>query len=173
MISDTHFCDDGTITRYERRPFQNSKEMDEEMIANWNRVVKPEDTIYHLGDFVCEANADQTESVIRQLNGRKILIMGNHDQRFSPKEWREMGFDEVYPLPVILDDFFMLSHEPLYINRISPYANIFGHVHNNPAYRTASSRSFCVCVERMNYAPVSFEDIKKAIWEEDRRENEN
>jgi calcineurin-like phosphoesterase family protein len=44
-----------------------------------------------------------------------------------------------------------------------PYANIFGHVHGNPAYKDYSSQSFCVSVERINYTPILFEDIRLAM----------
>jgi calcineurin-like phosphoesterase family protein len=47
-----------------------------------------------------------------------------------------------------------------------PYANIFGHVHANPIYKDFSPQSFCVSVERINYTPISFEEIKRVIAEE-------
>ena len=47
-----------------------------------------------------------------------------------------------------------------------PYANIFGHVHANPIYKDFSEQSFCVSVERINYTPVSFDEIKRVIAEE-------
>lgn len=64
---------------------------------------------------------------------------------------------------MVLDGFFMLSHEPMYINSYTPYANIFGHVHGNPMYRDKSGHSFCACVERTGYRPVSFDMIKKEM----------
>ncbi len=44
-----------------------------------------------------------------------------------------------------------------------PYANLFGHVHANPIIKDLSSQHFCVCVERIDYTPVEFDFIKKAI----------
>ena len=172
MIADTHFGDDGSIIRYEKRPFANELEMRKALIENWNKVVGPEDTVYHLGDFASNLSWEETKQSVEALNGRKILIMGNHDQHFSPRQWLDMGFEEVYPLPVIYQGFYMLSHEPLYVNWASPYANVFGHVHANPAYRDYSERSFCVCVERHGYAPVDFEVIKGAILGESSRKSQ-
>lgn len=170
VTADTHFGDDGSIVRYEGRPFQNGGEMNEALIAGWNRVVGPEDTVYHLGDVVSGLGREETEAIVGRLNGHKILIMGNHDTIFSVREWMEMGFEEVYSLPVIYQKFYILSHEPVYVNRAAPYANLFGHVHKNPAYRDVSCRSCCVCVERTDYVPVTFESIQKAIWEEEWKE---
>ena len=48
----------------------------------------------------------------------------------------------------------MLSHEPLYICGSMPYANLYGHVHSSPTYRSVSSQSACVSVERINYTPI-------------------
>lgn len=168
MIADTHFGDDTSILRYERRPFADEESMNRDMMETWNTIVKPEDTIYHLGDFSSELSFEENKDIVQQLNGRKILIMGNHDRIFSVKEWMEIGFDEVYSMPVIFQGFYMLSHEPLYVTWNSPYANIFGHVHNNPAYRDVSARSYCVCVERTDYAPVSFDTIRTTIAEQDK-----
>ena len=169
MISDTHFGDDGSIVKYEGRPFQNGDEMREALIANWNQTVAPQDTVYHLGDFASGLNKEEITVIAEQLQGKKILILGNHDRDFTVRDWLAMGFDEIYPLPVIFREFYLLSHEPLYVNEASPYANIFGHVHNNPAYRSCSSRSFCACVERTDYRPVDFEWIREAIFREDRK----
>lgn len=163
LISDTHFGDKGSILKYEGRPFRDGYDMNEQLIANWNRVAGQEDTVYHLGDFACGMSRDEIKGILDRLNGHKILVIGNHDRDFTNRLWMEMGFDEVSYLPVILDEFYILSHEPMYVNIYSPYANIFGHVHGNPMYADVSARSFCACVERTGYAPVALDEIKRAI----------
>ena len=162
FIADTHF-DDDNIRRYENRPFENTAQMNEAMIRNWNRIVTPSDKVYFLGDV-------GADSYVARLNGIKYLVKGNHDTA-SNDHYREIGFAEVYDLPVIYDSYWILSHEPLYINRNMPYANIFGHVHANPAYRDISSRSYCVSVERISYTPVPLERIRTAILEAQERED--
>lgn len=62
--------------------------------------------------------------------------------------------------------FFLLSHEPLYVNRNMPYANVFGHVHGNPAYRDVSPRSVCVSVERTGFAPLSARELRERLQNE-------
>ena len=90
------------------------------------------------------------------------MIKGNHDIKDN-EEYRKCGFIEVYDMPIILDDFWILSHKPLYVNENMPYANIYGHVHANPTYKDASRQSVCVCVERTEYKPISFEEIQKKV----------
>lgn len=158
LIADTHFGDEN-IRLYEERPFQNTEEMDNEMIRRWNETVTDDDFVYHLGDF-CSQGEDRCRELLSQLKGRKFLVMGNHDLYLSPQKWRELGFEECYDLPVILKEFFMLSHEPLYVCRSMPYANLYGHVHNVPTYKSVSSRSACVSVERISYAPVLLTELQ-------------
>ena len=155
FVADTHFGGENII-RYENRPFANAAEMDEKLIENWNRIVSEEDTVYVLGDFSDYADVKKETEILAQLNGTKILVMGNHDAHRTPQEWRDLGFAECFSMPVIYKNFFMLSHEPLYINSNMPYANFYGHVHANPSYKDASRQSVCVSVERIDYTPVEF-----------------
>lgn len=154
FIADTHFSEENIIL-YENRPFKNAKEMDSTLLERWNQVVNQEDTIYVLGDF----GAQGKESfIINQLKGRKFLVKGNHDIQ-SNAYYRDAGFEEVYDYPIIIRNFWILSHEPLYVNTNMPYANLFGHVHNSPIIKTYSSQHYCVSVERINYMPISFNEI--------------
>ena len=121
FIADTHFSEEN-IMRYENRPFENTVKMDEELICRWNCVVNEDDTVYVLGDF----GADGKEAfILNRLNGKKFLIKGNHDIK-SNQYYRDSGFEEVYDHPIIIHEFWILSHEPLYVNTNMPYANLFG-----------------------------------------------
>lgn len=160
FIADTHFGDDN-IRRYENRPYKTADEMDKALIENWNGAVSCEDMVYVLGDF----GADGSEKeILSKLNGEKYLIKGNHDVR-SNEYYRNAGFQEVYDLPVLFRGFWILSHDAVYVNRNMPYANLFGHVHNNPIVRDYSSQHFCVSVERINYTPILFEKIARKVKE--------
>lgn len=165
FIADTHFGED-RIRKYENRPFSTATQMDEMLISNWNARVQLGDSVYVLGDF----GADGYEAkLLAQLNGVKYLIKGNHDTK-SNDEYRRAGFCEVYDQPIILDGFWILSHEPLYVNSNMPYANLFGHVHAAPQYRDYSSQHYCVSVERIGYTPISFDEIIAKIQEAVRNE---
>ncbi len=166
MIADLHFGDERIIS-YENRPFASAEEMDKQLIDNWNRVVGEQDKVFVLGDFSCH-EPERDREILRALKGHKILIMGNHDRHRSCKEWRNLGFEECVEWPVLYKEFFILSHEPVYLNANMPYANFYGHVHNNPSYKSVSGQSFCLSAERIGYTPVTFEEI----WERCKRENE-
>lgn len=163
FAADTHFGD-STIIKYENRPFADTDEMDRVLIGNWNSVVSDGDSVFLLGDFSAHPPEKSTE-ICRSLNGHKFLVMGNHDA-FNERQYYEIGFEGVSRYPVIYDGFWILSHEPLYVNKNMPYANVFGHVHANPIYRTVSEQSFCVSIERIGYTPIEFEEIRKKIREE-------
>jgi len=102
FTSDHHFGH-SNIIKYCSRPFVSVEEMNHEMIRRWNSVVKPEDTVYYLGDF--SLVLEPVRAIAPQLNGRKILIMGNHDRchplnskkRVTEAEpiYRESGFTEL------------------------------------------------------------------------------
>ena len=101
---------------------------------------------------------------LSQLKGYKILIVGNHDY-ISDDDKDNL---ELIDYPIIFNKFWILSHKPMYVTESAPYANIFGHVHNNPMYKTVSSRSYCVSAERINYTPISFEEIKRQVMAENK-----
>ncbi len=158
FTADPHFGDD-RIRRYENRPFGSAEEMDEALIARWNSVVAADDRVYVLGDF---GATGREAAVLSKLNGEKYLVKGNHDT-LTNTQYREAGFCEVYDLPVILEGFWILSHDALYVNTNMPYANLFGHVHNSPVIRDYSPQHVCVSVERTGHTPISFEDIKALV----------
>lgn len=157
LISDTHFFHKNII-KYCNRPFANIEEMNEALIKNWNNTVKDEDLIIHLGDIGL-GNKTQIAEVISKLKGRKWLIMGNHDN-LKRKDYEEMGFEFVSENPIIFKEFYFLSHKPMYMNENMPYVNIYGHVHDNPMYKDRTENTWCISVERTNYAPVLLEDFE-------------
>ena len=156
FISDTHFCDENII-KYENRPFADTVDMEDVLINNWNRVVKPRDTVFVLGDISSEQMA--TKDIIKHLKGHKILVMGNHDL-LARASYLMMGFDVVSPYPIIFNDFYICSHAPVYLNDHMPYANIHGHIHSK---KMTGGNYFNVSVECINYTPIDFEEIKKSF----------
>ena len=149
VIADTHFGHD-KIIRYCNRPFSDVVEMDSTLIKKWNETVSSKDTVIHLGDFGI-GRKEYIKDIIGVLNGKKILIMGNHDS-WSESWYREAGFDTVSRFPILFSDFFLMSHAPLQLSETTPYFNCYGHVHNDEKYQD-SATSACYSVERIGYRP--------------------
>lgn len=156
LIGDTHF-NDCNIIQYCNRPFHNVEDMNTVIINNWNSTISDNDIVYILGDF-CSENPDEIKNFCDQLNGKKRIVLGNHDSDDS-SVYFEAGFECVYNHPIIIFDFLILSHEPQFVQPHGVYANIFAHVHNNPMYLTCSPKSYCVSAERVGYAPIKLNEV--------------
>jgi calcineurin-like phosphoesterase family protein len=80
FISDTHFFHKN-IMQYSGRPFKDVDELNDRMIKNYCAVVRPEDTVYHLGDFSFggQEKVKQALATWASLPGTKHLNLGNHD----------------------------------------------------------------------------------------------
>ena len=175
LISDTHFGHEKTCTVFKRedgsplRPFASAEEMNEEMIRRWNDRVRPTDKVYHLGDVVINR---RYLHVLDRLNGDKVLIKGNHDI-FKLEDYTRY-FRDIRGYHVM--NGMILSHIPVHTDSLARFgANIHGHLHANrmmwedPLDAFASKldpRYFNVSVECIDYTPMLFEDVLKAIEEQ-------
>jgi len=126
FTSDTHFGDD-RLNLYGRDLVCNdSKEMDQLIIDNWNKVITTEDTVYHLGDVAMSEEALREN--LPKLNGKKILIKGNYDDKISDDVLNEY-FDDVYENFKLTHGnvLFFLNHYPTKGDDMM--FNIVGHIH--------------------------------------------
>lgn len=157
FTSDTHYNHSKILLpTYCNRPFSDVEEMNETMIANWNRVVAPRDRVYHLGDFCF----GQPESFLKRLNGYKILIYGNHD-RYSQGKAIRSGFREVYSLKEIKIQGvpLIMCHFPMYSWNKSHRGSlhIHGHIHEKLiAFRW---NRYNVGVDTNNFTPVESDQL--------------
>lgn len=163
FIADTHF-NHANIIKYCNRPFYTTDEMNSYLIKQWNNTVSNDDKVFMLGDFAL-GSKETVERFVSCLNGQKHLIIGNHD-RWTPAIYRRLGFDDASRYPILWNDFYLLSHAPKFTTNDSPFFNIYGHVHNDSNYKDFTSNSFCVSAERIDYKPISFEQIVKKIKKE-------
>ena len=181
FIADTHFYHTN-ILKYENRPFENTHRMNEAMIENWNRVVKPGDIVYHLGDFaMCGKNWEKI--LLKRLNGGvKILLRGNHDG--SATRMKDIGFTEVYDRLelTIAGQRVLLCHYPYLVtenlehikNRGEAYVNKFIasrpkneglwllHGHNHSTWKI-HEKMINVSVENWDYTPVHISEVERII----------
>lgn len=64
------------------RPFATLEEMHSAILTSWRETVKPEDTVFLLGDIIM-GNFEETIKLFEGLNGNKMFVAGNHDRIFS------------------------------------------------------------------------------------------
>lgn len=160
----------------EFRDFQNVEEHDEHIIKNWNSVVNPNDTVWILGDMVINK---KNLHRFRELNGRKLLVMGNHDN-FN-KEWFDTVLMDVVDRPFgcvekrfggIRTVFTHIPVHPCQLERRFDF-NLHGHLHSSTVSKMDGSgeddlRFLNLSMEHWNLTPVPFDTIKREL--EDRHQ---
>ena len=147
----------------ERPEFSNVNEMNECLMDSWNEVVKPDDTVYHLGDVFFGDHA-KFEKDFRKFNGNKRLVLGNHD---NIKYLASTNFFSRIYTDITLSDYgIFVSHRPSHESQMYDYrnqknlVNVHGHIHRNPS---PSERHYNVCVEQSNYYPVNLDTIVEYV----------
>lgn len=153
FISDTHF-DHKNIIRLENRPFDTVEQMNAVLKNNWNsRVKNNKDLVFFLGDFAW-ANSDKH---FAQLNGRKILIRGNHDYNSENLPWDEK-FDQITDLKID-GKRIHLYHYPIEewdgFHRGS--LHFHGHIHDKSL--PPKKGRYNLSCEKIYYTPVTLEEI--------------
>ncbi|MDQ0178464.1 hypothetical protein [Bacillus chungangensis] len=163
IIADTHFNHDNIII-CEKRPFNSKEEMNETIIKLWNETVAPYDIVYHLGNVIFGDKMIK-DGILKQLNGYKILRLGNLDKRTIMNQWKQY-FDEVYEDDILLDDL-CLSHLPLSkyeMDRLLALGlikgNVHGHLHSQKS-NLEQTKYKCVSAKLTNFRPIAFEEVKK------------
>jgi calcineurin-like phosphoesterase family protein len=144
--------------------------MDETLIRNWNSVVRPDDLVYHLGDFAFGLHdGDRVRSIFIRLMGRKILVLGNHDYKKANVVHpviADLGWEEISQHYETTDEGqrVFLSH---YAQRTWPGIrkgawHFFGHNHGEmpPLGR---SRDVGVDCKDTGYAPRTFKQLTQGM----------
>lgn len=110
FTADLHFGH-RNIIEYCGRPFRDADHMDEELIHRWNNTVAPSDEVIVLGDFAM-GRIHETLPIAGLLNGRKMLLAGNHDRCWhghkkgiasATDRYLAAGFDDIWQGSVELD----------------------------------------------------------------------
>lgn len=181
FTSDTHFGSQRTL-ELSKRPFASVEEMDKTIIENFNKILKPDDVLYHLGDF---GDYDK----IKYFPCPVVLVLGNYERKDIKEKFKgdidaynaflsKMGFK----FGVILDDHKVIHkftydndndsynhidlwccHEPSNCNKESNWFNLYGHIHGRQMIR---HYGMDVGVDCHHFRPVSFDDVlfyKEAI----------
>jgi calcineurin-like phosphoesterase family protein len=157
VVSDTHFGHKG-VTQFLKadgtkiRPWDDPDKMDEDMVQMWNEIVKPDDRVYHLGDVVINRRC---LPIMNRLNGKKVLIKGNHDI-FKLEEY-SLYFEDIRSYNVLVKEGIIMSHIPVHPSQLERWkANVHGHLHTNVL---DDPRYINVCVEQTGFKPILLEEV--------------
>ena len=166
FTSDTHFGH-AKIIGYCKRPFSSVQQMDEALIERWNARVEDGDVVYHLGDFAT-GGVEAADRYRMRLNGKIILIRGNHDRR---SELFDSVFDEVHELLEVKhlsvdgkSQRITLCHYAMRIWAGSHRGawHLYGHSHGSLP-DDPHSLSLDIGVDCWSFAPVSLQQIQRAM----------
>lgn len=184
ITSDLHFGHNKPFL-YEPRGFSSIEEHDEAIIERWNSVVKPEDTVYILGDLMLNNNEHGVECLHR-LNGIKNVIRGNHDTDTRIDLYMyEQGADIAYCGEALTIKYkgkrFYLSHFPtITTNDCDPHLkvsqmtfNLFGHTHQQTNFYLNQFYMYHVGMDSHNCYPVLLDDIIEEINQKMLQEREH
>lgn len=180
FTSDIHFNHSKSFL-YEPRGFSSIEEHDEQIIKNWNAIVKPEDTVYVLGDM-CLGGSDvqnmwENMSFIEQLNGQLHIIRGNHDTDHRVNMYREcenvVAAGEYATIIKYGKYHFYLSHYPTKVGNYDDEEKhtklycLCGHSHVKDKWLDWHDKCYHVELDAHGNMPVSIdqiiEDIKEKI----------
>ena len=179
LTSDCHF-NHLNIIKYEpevRGQFATIEDMNEKIISNWNSVVSPEDTVYVLGDLSMGL-PEKIPAIIERLNGKIILIRGNHDTERRIEIYRSLGI-EVKDIAYLeyKGRFFVMCHFPMtnpeftkmVVKDNSEVVMLYGHIHSN-APKGYVDGSYHVGMDTNDLTPISIHQIWKECWPENMNE---
>lgn len=168
ITSDNHFGHENII-KYCNRNYSDVHQMNKDMTIKWNNIIGEDDIIFHLGDF----SFRDSNKYLNQLNGKIILIRGNHDCKSTLK-----AFSEVYQrLHVEYKGYnFLLNHKPILSDKIPDPFNdhdkyvtenlsifdyyLVGHVHEK---WLRLEKNYNIGVDMHNFKPITLNYIIKKI----------
>ena len=172
-IADTHFFHD-KILSFGGRNFDSIGQHNQIIRDNWNSKVKPNDKIYHVGDVILGAGHisknHEVLDLLASLNGKKILISGNHDN-FPKIKIYQNYFDKIIGC-MEYKQKFICTHIPVHPQELEYRFkfNIHGHLHSNNIKLPngeIDKKYINVSCEQINYTPISFEEIRNNLKKND------
>lgn len=163
VTADLHLGHENVI-EYTDRPFASIEEMDARIIANWNAVVKPDDTVLLLGDFFF-GNPVRIKTIMGELNGIVHLARGNHDKKWlRQKGWASyfasictLAEIRVFDKTIEREQPITLCHYALRTWNQARYGawNLHGHSHGTlPPIGKQMDVSIDACARRFAQAQV-------------------
>ena len=172
--SDLHFGHSREFL-FKPRGFSNIKDMNDQIVQNFNSVVGENDEVYLLGDLTL-GDLDAAIPYLTQLNGHIHVIRGNHDTDRRVEFYKSLGWDVHDALRVRWGEYtFFLCHYPtMTFNMEQEYLSqatlcLYGHTHQKTNFYNDIPYCYHVGVDSHNCFPVHvktiLEDMRDKIKE--------
>jgi len=147
-----------------KRGFHDEFYHDQHIIDKWNSVVNKRDTTYILGDVTMESSKHYY--LLDQLNGRKIVVLGNHDMKNDINDML-VYVDQVSGMIKYSAKGYgkaFLTHCPIHPMELDYRVkyNIHGHIHENLVLdkkMKPDKRYVCVSCEHVDYTPKLLSEL--------------
>ncbi len=153
ITSDTFF---GRKLNAVSNGFETLEEMEDRIIENWNQKVKPNDIVYHLGNFGWDPIS--SESSIIHLNGTIFFVGGEYDKHLSENSLVKVGKHHLLPVIAEIPKLnLVLSHWPLE-NWLGKSEGTI-HIHGGSKLDQIQNR-FCANIANWNWSPIDYEFIQ-------------
>ena len=142
----THFGH-ANIIRLANRPFSSVEEMDATLVENWNKTVRKNDLVYHLGDFAWKGGAN----IQHRLNGEKAWVRGNHD----PRNWGQdyIAWDRRPDTSIVMFHYPIEEWDGWWRGALHL------HCHTHKPELASAPRRFNVGTDATRFAPISLDEI--------------
>ena len=143
--------------------FSCIEEHDEKIIEEHNKLVKPNDKVYNLGDVFLKDGAKH----LNRFNGLHRICVGNHD--VGKMQELLMMTQKIGLWRIFRDHGFVASHVPLHPSQIKYYKrgnsviNVHGHLHQNLVLNEKWGKPdpmyINICMEHTLYKPIHIEEV--------------
>lgn len=172
FASDHHFCHKNIIS-YCNRPFIGVDHQISELVRRHNETVSPDDHTLFNGDLFINS---QISDVLSRMNGKKTLVVGNHDMKMTTTKLLSLGFesvhrvslfDEIDGTPVCYNHFpHVEGYEgEKYVNLRPLYEpdTILIHGHTHSVEKTSRHHTVHVGVDAWDYRPATFVEVRDLV----------
>ena len=153
------------VLKLSNRPFGDITHHNDTLIDNYNRLIKTDDICYIMGDISFNQSLKSYEQIFNRLNGKKWVIVGNHDSKKTLEICQKKGLILGWSENKIIDykgKRIFLAHFPFreWTGFYRGYYHLYAHTHGNlEDYKQSTD----VGVDCWDYEPVSIDEVLKYI----------
>ncbi len=166
ITSDTWFGREQILDIANRRSWSNVSEMNQALIKSWNKSIKKNDVVLHLGNFSWDPETART--ILSKLNGTILFMQGSSDDALL-EVYQE--FNNLYILPnditILPNHDLVLCHYPLSMWPGKDSGTIHMHGHAIYSHKTNLSieHRFNMCTDYWGYSPIKLSTLKDILNE--------